>query len=72
MNSLAKLAIDAHGGLDRRKKFETVSAHIAQGGVLRQTKGHVGTLAETNGAVRLLSEWSSLSPFGMSGCKPRR
>jgi hypothetical protein len=30
MNSLAKFAIDAHGGLNRWQRFETVSAHLVQ------------------------------------------
>jgi hypothetical protein len=39
MNALAKLAIDAHGGLNRWKQFEKLSAHLVQGGVLWQLKG---------------------------------
>jgi hypothetical protein len=42
MDSLAKLAIDAHGGLDRWKQFETVSAHLVQGGVLWGLKHQEG------------------------------
>jgi hypothetical protein len=53
MNSLAKLAIDAHGGLDRWKQFETVSAHLVQGGMLWQIKGQAGTLDKTNVTVGL-------------------
>jgi hypothetical protein len=64
MNSLAKLAIGAHGGLDRWKQFETVSAHLMQGGVLWQIKGQAGTLANTNVLVGLRSEWASHWPFG--------
>ena len=56
MNALAQFAIDAHGGLDRWKKFETVSAHLVQGGVLWQVKGQAGTLDETNVTVGLRSE----------------
>jgi hypothetical protein len=64
MNSLAKLAIGAHGGLDSWKQFETVSAHLMQGGVLWQIKGQAGTLANTNVTVGLRSEWASHWPFG--------
>lgn len=64
MNSLAQLAIDAHGGLDRWKQFESVSAHLVQGGVLWAVKGQGGTLDETNVTVGLRSEWASHSPFG--------
>ncbi|WP_211256403.1 hypothetical protein [Edaphobacter aggregans] len=65
MNSLAELAIDAHGGLDRWKRFEKVSAHLVQGGVLWPVKGQTGTLDETNVTVGLRSEWASHSPFGV-------
>ena len=71
MNALAQFAIDAHGGLDRWKKFETVSAHLVQGGVLWQVKGQAGTLDETNVTVGLRSEWASHSPFGASGRRSR-
>ncbi|WP_207231829.1 hypothetical protein [Edaphobacter modestus] len=71
MNSLAELAIDAHGGLDRWKQFETVSAHLVQGGGLWQVKGQVGMLDETNITVGLRSEWASHSPFGVPGRRSR-
>jgi len=34
MKELAKLAIEAHGGLERWNSFTTLSAHLIQGGVL--------------------------------------
>jgi hypothetical protein len=71
MNSLAKLAIDAHGGLDRWKQFEMVSADLAQGGVLWQVKGQAGMLDKTNVTVGLRSEWASHSPFGTAGRRSR-
>ena len=36
---LAKLAIEAHGGLERWKRFATVSVHGINGGVLWGVKG---------------------------------
>jgi hypothetical protein len=71
MNSLAKLAIDAHGGLDRWKQFETVSAHLVQGGLLWQIKGQAGTLDKTNVTVGLRSEWASHWPFGTTDRRSR-
>jgi len=71
MNSLAQLASDAHGGLALWKQFDTVSAHLVQGGVLWQLKGQAGTLDETNVTVGLRSEWASHSPFGTSGYRSR-
>jgi hypothetical protein len=71
MNSLARLAIDAHGGLGRWKQFETVSAHLVQGGVLWQVKGQAGTLDVTDVTVGLRSEWASHAPFGAVGRRSR-
>lgn len=71
MNSLAKLAIDAHGGLDRWKQFDTASADLVQGGVLWQVKGQAGPLDMTTVTVGLRSEWASHSPFGATGRRSR-
>jgi hypothetical protein len=53
MNSLARYAIDAHGGLDRWKQFGTASADLVRGGVLWQLKGHAGLLDATHVTVGL-------------------
>jgi hypothetical protein len=71
MNSLATFAIAAHGGLDRWKQFEAVSAHLVQGGVLWQLKGQAGTLDVTNVTVGLRTEWASHAPFGTPDRKSR-
>jgi hypothetical protein len=71
MNPLAKIAIDAHGGLDRWKKFGTASADLVQGGALWQLKGQAGLLDVTNVTVGLRSEWASHSPFGVPGRRSR-
>jgi hypothetical protein len=39
MNELAELTIKAHGGLKRWGQFESVSAHLDQGGALWALKG---------------------------------
>jgi hypothetical protein len=71
MNSLAKFAVDAHGGLDRWGQFKEVSTDLVQGGVLWQVKGKAGMLDNTNVTVGLRSEWASHSPFGTAGRKSR-
>ena len=48
MNELAELTIKAHGGLKRWGQFETVSAHLVQGGALWALIGQAGTLDDTN------------------------
>jgi hypothetical protein len=71
MNSLARYAIDAHGGLDRWEQFGAASADLVQGGVLWQLKGQAGLLDATHVTVGLRSEWASHSPFGVSGRRSR-
>jgi len=71
MNTLAQLAIDAQGGLDRWKQFETASADLVQGGVFWQVKGKAGVLDKTNVTVGLRAEWASHSPFGTSARRSR-
>ena len=44
MNELAKLAFDAHGGLDRWKRFTRLSVHGINGGLLWGAKGKAGVL----------------------------
>jgi hypothetical protein len=69
MNELAELTIKAHGGLKRWGQFETVSAHLVQGGALWALKGQAGTLDDTNVTVGIRSEWASHAPFGASGAR---
>ena len=64
MPELAKLAIDAHGGLDRWARFTTLSAHLIQGGVFWGVKGKAGVLDDVTVTVDLRSEKVSHWPFG--------
>src|SRR5258708_8771658 len=61
---LAKLAIDAHGGLERWKRFTTVSVHGINGGVLWGAKGKAGVLGDVTVTVDLRNEKVSHWPFG--------
>ncbi len=63
MNSLVQLTIDAHGGFERWRRFEHVSAHLWNGGVLWALKHQQGVLDDVNVRVALLREWASHSPF---------
>ena len=62
--SLAKLAIDAHGGFDRWRQFETVSARQMSGGALWTLKHQGGVLDDVRVRADLRKEWASHSPFG--------
>jgi hypothetical protein len=64
MSDLATLAINAHGGLDRWRRFKTLSAHLLQSGVLWKLKGQDGVLDDVHLTVDLRKEWASHRPFG--------
>src|SRR2546428_1830389 len=61
---LAKLAIEAHGGLERWKRFTTLSVHGVNGGVLWGAKGKAGVLDDVTITVDLRNEKASHWPFG--------
>jgi hypothetical protein len=63
VNSLVQLTIDAHGGLERWRRFEQVSARLRNGGVLWTLKHQQGVIDEANVIVALRREWASHSPF---------
>jgi hypothetical protein len=71
MNELARLAIDAHGGLDRWKHFTTLSVHGINGGVLWSAKGKAGVLDDVTIAVDIRSEKVSHWPFGSADRRSR-
>jgi hypothetical protein len=62
--SLGKLAIAAHGGLDRWRKFKTVSAKLTNGGALWPLKHQQGVIDDVHVRVDLRKEWASHWPFG--------
>ena len=61
---LAKLAIDAHGGLESWNSFTTLSAHLIQGGVFWGVKEKAGVLDDVMVTVDLRTEKVSHYPFG--------
>ena len=63
MNSLVQLTIAAHGGIERWQRFEHLSAHLRNGGVLWALKHQIGILDDVNVRVALRREWASHSPF---------
>jgi hypothetical protein len=64
MTDLATLAMDAHGGLDRWRRLNTISARLVQSGVLWKLKGHDNVLDDVHVTVDLRKEWASHRPFG--------
>ena len=63
MNGLVQQTIDAHGGFERWRRFENVSAHLRNGGVLWPLKQQDGVLDDVTVRVALRREWASHSPF---------
>ena len=61
--SLAKLAIEAHGGLDHWRRFKTVSARLLNGGALWPLKHQQGVLDDVRVRVDLRKQWASHWPF---------
>src|SRR5260370_4790733 len=61
---LAQFAIEAHGGLERWKRFTTLSVHGINGGVLWGAKGKAGVLDHVTITVDLQTEKVSHWPFG--------
>jgi hypothetical protein len=64
MTDLLETVLDAHGGLTRWNQLETVSARLAQGGVLWALKGQKGVLDDVYVTASLHQEWESHHPFG--------
>src|SRR5258708_12290794 len=61
---LAQFAMEAHGGLMRWNRFNTVSAHLIQGGVFWGAKGKPSVLGDVTVKVDLRNERVSHWPFG--------
>ncbi|UYY58102.1 hypothetical protein [Sphingomonas sp. S2-65] len=66
MSKLKDQIIEAHGGMDRWKRYRQVRASLSQGGALWALKGQGGVLDETTVTVSLTDQQASHSPFGMS------
>lgn len=63
MKSLVHLTMDAHGGFECWRRFEHVSAHLRNGGILWALKNQQGVLDDVDVHVALHREWASHSPF---------
>jgi hypothetical protein len=68
---LAQFVVEAHGGLERWKRFTTLSVHLISGGVLWGAKGKAGVLDDVTITVDLRDEKVSHWPFGSPGRRSR-
>ncbi|MEZ2418347.1 hypothetical protein [Luteibacter sp. RCC_6_2] len=64
MSTFVDDILDAHGGLDRWRRFTTVHAKLLQGGALWGLKGKAGVLDDTAVTVSTDRQWASHAPFG--------
>ena len=67
MISLVQLTIGAHGGLERWRRFEHVSAHLRNDGVLWTLKRQQNVLDDVN-AGRAPSRLGATSRVAEGGC----
>lgn len=64
VNDLLIRILDAHGGLDRWNKYQSVSATIVSGGGFFGLKGVLQDAAPRQMSLRLHSEHATLQPYG--------
>jgi hypothetical protein len=76
MTDLLETLIEAHGGLERWRQLDAVSARLVQGGALWALKGQPGVLDDVFARASLHQERESHHPFGApdrrSAFTPRR
>jgi hypothetical protein len=64
MQTLLDQVIAAHGGMARWNGFQTLTAHLSQGGIIWPLKGKANMLDEVDIKIALHEPWTSHSPFG--------
>ena len=64
MSDLFDAVLEAHGGLERWRRYSRVQATIVTGGELFETKGLPQDPSPRQMTVALLHEWASVAPFG--------
>src|SRR5262245_28909180 len=62
--SLLKEAIDAHGGLDRWRRFKGVASTIITGGILWHIKGASIIRTPRRATIEFRRQWTRVAPFG--------
>ena len=63
MANLLQLTLDAHGGLERWRRVEYVSARLRNGGVLWALKRQQGVIDDVTVRVAVRRPWASHAPF---------
>jgi hypothetical protein len=63
MTDLLETVIEAHGGLDRWRELDAISARLVHGGALWKVKGKQGLLDDVFIRASLHQQWVSHHPF---------
>jgi hypothetical protein len=63
MSNLLETVVEAHGGLERWRELDAISARLVQGGALWTVKGQQGVLDDVFIRAALHHEWVSHHPF---------
>lgn len=71
MNELLRLALEAHGGLDRWNELARIRAHVSVGGTMWGRKGQAGTLADTWAEIETRQQVLTYAPFKKPGWTAR-
>jgi hypothetical protein len=64
MSNLLETVIEAHGGLQRWRELDAISARLVQGGALWTMKEQQGVLDDVFIRAALHQQWASHHPFG--------
>src|SRR3984885_11237234 len=67
MSDLLEMAVDAHGGIERWNKFNTLRAELSISGAIWEVKQQPGLLSDKTFEIQTKEERLSITPFYSSG-----
>jgi hypothetical protein len=67
MSDLLEMAVDAHGGIERWNKFNTLRAELSIGGAIWEVKQQHGLLSDKTFEIQTKEERLSIRPFSSPG-----
>ena len=67
MIDLLKMAVEAHGGIERWNEFNTLRAELSIGGAIWEVKQQPGLLSDKTFEIQTKEERLSITPFSSPG-----
>jgi hypothetical protein len=67
MSDLLKMAVEAHGGIERWNEFDTLRAELSIGGAIWEVKQQPGLLSDKTFEIQTKKERLSITPFPAPG-----